>query len=62
MAASAWPRDARGCGLVDPDLEVLPLVHGFQAAGNVGNRFESGHHRIQVDIQRPGQGRGGQGM
>ena len=46
---------------VDPDVEILAKVNRFQAAGDVGNRFQPGDHGVELDFQRPGQGGGGQG-
>ena len=47
---------------IDPNIEILTLVHRFEVPGDVGDAFEPGDDRIQVDLQRPGECGGGHGM
>ena len=51
-----------GLRRIDPHIEILTLVHRFEVPGDVGDAFEPGDDRIQVDLQRPGECGGGEGM
>ncbi len=50
----------RGLGRVDPDVEILTFGDRLEMSGDGLDRFQTVDDGVEVDLESPGQGRGGQ--